>query len=216
LLEEANKSEFGYIGQVKNIKEINLKDASGHQVLAIHQKSMFLILALTFTKENMNQWTWKKCCEESVNILNKAGIKQAKHSQTVIEWCRQFRVKRKFTMVKNIAPKDDGLEVMISSFQSKEFGFGVVVSAEQLKEVNEKRKNKKYKDLRAAAEAGRSKDGFKKPFTTLSFVYTFKYGADSDGYWNYNHMVLQLETVLMRLCTCILSMINCFCLTSQW
>ncbi len=56
LLEEANKSEFGYIELVKNIKEINLKDASGYQVLAICQKSMFLILALTLTKENMNQW----------------------------------------------------------------------------------------------------------------------------------------------------------------
>ncbi len=63
LLEEANKSEFGYIGLVKNIKEINLKDASGYQELAIPQKSMFLILALTLAKENMNQWTWKKCCE---------------------------------------------------------------------------------------------------------------------------------------------------------
>jgi hypothetical protein len=29
LLEEVNKSEFGYIGLVKNIKEIDLKDASG-------------------------------------------------------------------------------------------------------------------------------------------------------------------------------------------
>jgi hypothetical protein len=84
---------------VENIKEINLKDASEYQVLAIHQKSMFLILALTLAKENMNQWTWKKCCEEAVNILNKAGIKQAKHFQTVTEWYRQFRVKRKFTFV---------------------------------------------------------------------------------------------------------------------
>jgi hypothetical protein len=37
---------------VDNIKEIHWKDESGYQVLAIHQKSMFLILALTLTKEN--------------------------------------------------------------------------------------------------------------------------------------------------------------------
>jgi hypothetical protein len=49
---------------------------------------------------------------------------------------------------------------MISAFQSREFGFGEVVSEEQLKEVNKKRKNKKYKDLKAAAEAGGSKDDF--------------------------------------------------------
>ncbi len=88
-----------------NIKEINLKDESGYQVLATRQKSMFLILALTLTKENMNQWTWRKCCEESVNVLNKAVIKQTKHFQTVTEWLRQFRVKRKFIMV--IAKKNN-------------------------------------------------------------------------------------------------------------
>ena len=107
LLEEANKSEFGYIGLVENIKEINLKDASGYQVLVIRQKCMFLSVALTLAKENMNQWTWKKCCEESVIMLNKAGVKQAKHFQTVTEWYRQFRVKRKFTMMiakKNLPP----------------------------------------------------------------------------------------------------------------
>jgi hypothetical protein len=47
----------------------------------------------------MNQFTWKFFSEESANILNKAGIKQAKHFQSVTEWYRQFRVKRKFTMV---------------------------------------------------------------------------------------------------------------------
>ncbi len=57
LLEKVNKSEFGYIGLVENVKEINLKDASGYQALTIHQKSMFLILALTLTKENMSQRT---------------------------------------------------------------------------------------------------------------------------------------------------------------
>jgi hypothetical protein len=39
---------------------------------------------------------------------------------------------------RNIVPKDTGLGVMVSTFQSREFGFGVVVSEEQLKEVNEK------------------------------------------------------------------------------
>jgi hypothetical protein len=33
---------------------------------------------------------------------------------------------------KNIAPKDDGSGVMISAFQSREFGFRVVMSEEQL------------------------------------------------------------------------------------
>jgi hypothetical protein len=36
----------------------------------------------------------------------------------------------------------------------------------------------------------------------LHHLHTFEYGADSDGYWNYNHMVLQLEdcvNVIMHL-----------------
>jgi hypothetical protein len=94
---------------------------------------------------------------------------------------------------KNIAPKDNGLGMMISAFQSREFGFGVVVSEDHLKEVNEKRRNTKYKDLKAAIESRGCKDGFKKPLTSSPFLRTFEYGADSDGYWNYNHMVMQLE-----------------------
>ncbi len=36
----------------------------------------------------------------------------------------------------NIVPKDDGLGVMISAFQSREFGFCIDVSPDQLKEIN--------------------------------------------------------------------------------
>jgi hypothetical protein len=71
---------------------------------------------------------------------------------------------------------------MVSAFQSREFGFGVVLSEKQLKEVNEKRKNEKYKDLKAASEAGGCKDGFKKPLTCSPFLSTFQYGADNVGY----------------------------------
>jgi hypothetical protein len=64
----------------------------------------------------------------------------------------------------------------------------LVVSDEQLK-----RKNVQYEDLKAAVEAGGCKDGSKKPLNCSPFVRTFEYGVDSDGYWSYNHMVLQLE-----------------------
>jgi hypothetical protein len=93
----------------------------------------------------------------------------------------------------NIVPKDDGLGVMISAFQSREFGFGVDVSPDQLEEINIIRRNQKYKDERAAIEAGGLKDARKKPLTSSPFVRFFEYGADQDGYWNYQHMVLQLE-----------------------
>jgi len=47
--------------------------------------------------------------------------------------------------------------------------------------------------LKAAVEAGGCKDGSKKTLNCSPFVRTFEYGVDSDGYWSYNHMVLQLE-----------------------
>jgi hypothetical protein len=81
---------------------------------------------------------------------------------------------------------------MISAFQSREFGFGLPVSNEALQQVNERRKNTKYHDHKAAVEVG-YKEGYKKPLTSSPFIRTFEYGADSEGYWNYNHMVLQLE-----------------------
>ncbi len=78
---------------------------------------------------------------------------------------------------------------MISAFQSRKFGFEVVFySDDQLKENNEK-----FKDFKAVVEAGGCKDGFKMPLTSSPFVRTFEYGADSDGYLNFNHTMLRLE-----------------------
>ncbi len=71
--------------------------------------------------------------------------------------------------------------------------WGSCVGGTAQRGVNKKWKDKKYKDLKAAAEARGSKDGFKKPLTASLFVHTFECGADRDSYWNYNHMVLQLE-----------------------
>ena len=92
-----------------------------------------------------------------------------------------------------VVPKDDGMGVMISAFQSQEFGFGLPVTNEQLQEVNAKRAGQKYKDERAAVETRKGTQGFKQPLTESPFVREFEYGANSDGYWTYQHMVLQLE-----------------------
>jgi len=42
-------------------------------------------------------------------------------------------------------------------------------------------------------EAGGLKDAKKKPLTSDPFVRYFEYGTDLEGYWNYQHMVLQVE-----------------------
>ena len=75
----------------------------------------------------------------------------------------------------NIVPKDDGLGIVISAFQSREFGFGQEVTDEQLKKVNEKREGQKYKDITAAIEVGAHKQGLKPPLTKSPFVQWFEY-----------------------------------------
>ena len=50
-----------------------------------------------------------------------------------------------------LVPKEEGQGVMISAFQSREFGFGMPLMEEQIRMVNEFRKGKKYKDEEAAA-----------------------------------------------------------------
>jgi hypothetical protein len=54
LLQEANKSEFGYTGLVKIIKEINLKDASGYQGLLQVFRERGFINAANVHKYMMN------------------------------------------------------------------------------------------------------------------------------------------------------------------
>ena len=99
LLGEANKSDFGYTELIENIKDFNLKDLSTYQIFCLRQKCTYLALALTLAKENMNKWTWKKCCEEAITLLKKTGIKQTSNPQTIMEWYRKFRVKRRFALV---------------------------------------------------------------------------------------------------------------------
>jgi hypothetical protein len=49
-----------------------------------------------------------------------------------------------------LIPKDDGQGVMISAFQSREFGFGFDLNQQQLALINSYRKEKDYADEKAA------------------------------------------------------------------
>ena len=67
---------------------------------------------------------------------------------------KQFHVTKKAWMGPNgkmvLIPKDNGQGVMISSFQSQEFGYGLDLTDKQLKQVSEFCKGKKYIDEAAA------------------------------------------------------------------
>jgi hypothetical protein len=430
ILHSANKTAISYLDLISNLEELNETDITCHQKFVVQQKAAVLALSLHLAKQNMNAWTWERCCEEAVKQLKVAGLTQAKNARTVTEWYRQFREKRSFripkpkknlppflhahphlctrikqyatenldtlsiemlsefihdkilpTLVKDerrrdddldgeipvdrttipnydekikatlrpygltcvspstvyrwmlclgfryeprrkgyyvdgherpatvqyrwkfcqrylayeqrmhrwiqvpateaneleksgevtegsgykyttddgltmveyhcdtvknlkpewittslggnlsvrippeqkpliifghdecifkqftmvnkqwygpnretyVVPKDDGQGVMISAFQSREFGFGLEVTNEDLEAVNATRNGVKYKDEKAAIETKADPAGWKKPLTKSPFVKEFEYGANSDGYWTYQHMVLQLE-----------------------
>ncbi len=92
---------------------------------------------------------------------------------------------------KPIIPKDEGLGVMVSGIVSREFGFGLKVSHEDLQKVNKYRANKSYSDVLAAME--KRGTATKQPLETSPFIVEFEYGANAEGYWTYDHMVLQFE-----------------------
>jgi hypothetical protein len=57
--------------------------------------------------------------------------------------------------------------------------------------VNKYRENKEYSDVLAAMDKrGTVK---KKPLRSSPFVFKFEYGANDEGYWTYDHMILQFK-----------------------
>ena len=91
----------------------------------------------------------------------------------LIIWGHDEAIIKQFTLTKKnwtgpngetaIVPKDEGAGIMISAFQSREFGFGLHMSEQELALVNEYRRDKKYQD-EEAAKAKRG-DAKKKPLT---------------------------------------------------
>ena len=82
---------------------------------------------------------------------------------------------------------------MISSFCSCDFGYRFTLSTEQLLIVNQYREGKQYiVDEEAALEV--TKQVGKQPQHS-PFVRKFEYEINSEGYWTYHNMVVQLEDV---------------------
>ena len=92
---------------------------------------------------------------------------------------------------KQLLPKDDGQGLMLSSFCSRELGYGYSVPPDILKIVNEKRKSEKYDDENAAIIKNGSAN--KPPLTISPFARELEYGNNHEGYWMYENMILQLE-----------------------
>jgi len=82
---------------------------------------------------------------------------------------------------------------MISAFQSCKFGYSMELMEEQVNKVNRSQAGKRYSDKQAAIN--RHAGAIKKDIPNRNpFFVKFECGAlNDDGYWNYEHLVLQLE-----------------------
>jgi hypothetical protein len=89
----------------------------------------------------------------SVRIKNERPLIMFGHDECIF---KQYLLMKKAWMLPTgetqLVPKEEGQGVMISAFQSREFGFGMPLTEEQIQTMNEFRKGKKYKDEEAAAK----------------------------------------------------------------
>jgi len=90
-----------------------------------------------------------------------------------------------------LLPKSEGDGRMLSGMQSRDFGFGLPMNADQLAQVNVVRANQRYVDTAAAMEVYRRLD--KQPLTTSPFLRRITIGVNNDGYWTSYHMAIQLK-----------------------
>jgi hypothetical protein len=90
-----------------------------------------------------------------------------------------------------LLPKSDGMAVMVSAIISLDTGFGLKLDSTKLAERNYARQGKKYTNETAARDVLNCTE--KQDLKESPFVKYFELGANNEGYWGYNHMVLQLE-----------------------
>ena len=82
--------------------------------------------------------------------------------------------------------------VMISTLQSRDFGFGFPdLTEDELDTINILRRGQHYVDREAAIAV--HDQSIKKPLIKHPFIQEFKYGVAKDGYWSYEHLVCQLN-----------------------
>ena len=96
-----------------------------------------------------------------------------------------------------LLPKSDGYSRMVSAFVSREFGAGLKLNEEELQKVNARRASSDWSDYISKKEAievyGSTKK--KKIDKTLTLIQYFDLGMNEEGYWNYNHVALQVEDI---------------------
>jgi hypothetical protein len=134
--------EKGYIQPNSGYRYV---DNDGHQMVELHVDTCNIL------EEKANNET-----KFGGNLSVRKGIEEKPlfmfgHDECIF---KQYTMTNKHWKAPNGAtvfiPKDDGQGVMISAFQSREFGFGFDLNQQQLALINSYRKEKDYADEKAA------------------------------------------------------------------
>ncbi len=78
---------------------------------------------------------------------------------------------------RSILPKNDGIGVMVSAFQSREFRWGVDITVEQMVRINKTRQGKEYFDTAAANKVNGT--ALKSALTTSPFIFCLSLGGET-------------------------------------
>ena len=94
-----------------------------------------------------------------------------------------------------LLPKTDRYTLVVSAFVSREFGFGLELTDDELRRVNERRQSREWCKYMSKEEAISVNGTEKKRLITdsLTLVQFVDVGINEEGYWNHNHRALQVR-----------------------
>ena len=96
VLMKANASDTSYLELIHGSHTMDDTTLSNFEKHMIRQKSQLLCMSLNLALENMNGWTWNKCCREAIETGKKMGMSVATNPKTIEKWYRNFRETRAF------------------------------------------------------------------------------------------------------------------------
>ena len=94
-----------------------------------------------------------------------------------------------------LLPKSDGYALMISALISRFDGLGAEITQQQLDEINDSRDNGDWCEYISRSSAMEVYGTTKKKKLTCkhALIQYFELGVQNEGYWDFNHMALQME-----------------------
>ena len=96
-----------------------------------------------------------------------------------------------------LLPKIDGYAFMVSGPFHRKFGLGVPLEPHELTEINDRRSTNEFKHYIRRDSAMQVYGTTEKKTLTKNhqLLTLFEHGQQHEGYWNYNHIALQMEDV---------------------